>query len=183
MAICFDNVRRKKRGRGVHDASHRKPWFLVGPLLPSCGWKNWAVSEWLHRSGARLQLCISSRELNAPSLVHPPSPMCFSAKREPGTLPAAWTSKWLTDDVHEDLQLPFLEMVLLKNVPLYFLPNPPAGFLCGLCSEGSSLDTFPTSRILGGKLEAQESWNELMFWLTLTYGKVQVMDRCFPALK
>lgn len=65
--------------------------------------------------------------------------------------------------VHEDLQLPFLEAVLVKHVPLCFLPNPPAGFLCGLCSERSALDTFSPSGILGGRLEAQEFWNELMF--------------------
>lgn len=57
----------------------------------------------------------------------------------------------------EDLQLPSLEAVLVKkkkNVPLCFLPNPPAGFLCGLCSEGPALDTFPPSRILEGSVEA-----------------------------
>lgn len=58
--------------------------------------------------------------------------------------------------VCEDLQLPSLEAVLekKKKVPLCFFPNLPAGFLCGLCSEGPALDTFPPARILEGSLEA-----------------------------
>jgi hypothetical protein len=162
-------VSRETRGRGVHDPLHRKPLVLTGPLLSSYGWKTWGVLGWLHRSGARLQLCIFSGR-SVLLCMRTPSPnvsLCnVWARHVSCCMKFQVTSQWGS----WGFTIAFLGDSPPEKCPFVLPPNPPAGFLCGLCREGPSLDTFCASRILGGRWEAPESWTELMFWLTLIYG-------------